>query len=591
MANDPPPPHVLVVEGPSPSAPAVTALGGLGAATEVVGTIAAARDRLGECAFDFVVLAGDPAGAGLSFCAELRTQPATRTLPVLYVADDEATIGAAFAAGATDFACTSWSTAVLEQRLQYLWRSCRHLRHLETSNRSAHRDALTGLPTRAVFVDRLEQAVLQARRNERRVAVLHVDIDRFGAINESLGRDVGDRLLRQISDRIEGCLRAGDTLARGVDPADRALSRLGGDQFILVLAGLGSEFEPGTVAARIIEGVAQPFHVDDTEVFVSASVGIAVWPDDHAAPDDLIRCAQTALGHAKSRGGGTYMFYSARMNSDAAARLDLASRLHRGLALDQFELVYQPIFDHAGERIRSVEALLRWRHPENGLVLPGEFVPIAEETGLILPLGAWVLERACRQWRSWLDAGIGPVTISINIAARQFLDAGFIAHVDNTLAQYGVDPAFFQFELSEGVLMGRGESTQATSRALRNRGIRLSVDDFGTGFSSLNFLRGCPADVLKIDRSFVRGVPEDQENCSLVAAIVAMAHKLRLSVVAEGIETEGQLRFLRALDCEQLQGFLLGRPATPSDLETRLRRTLDGGGGPNVVAFPRRAVS
>ena len=285
------------------------------------------------------------------------------------------------------------------------------------------------------------------------------------------------------------------------------------------------------------------------------------------------------------------MFYSAQMNSDAAERLDLVGRLHQALAADEFDLAYQPIFDTDAKRIRSVEALLRWQHPEDGLVLPGEFIPVAEETGLILPLGAWVLERACRQWRSWLDAGIGPVKISINVSARRFLDPGFIAHVDDTFARYGVDPAFFQFELTEGIVMARGEATRATTKALKSRGIGLSVDDFGTGYSSLNYLRDFPADVLKIDRSFVRGVPEDQENCSLVAAIVAMAHKLRLAVVAEGVETEEQLRFLRALDCEQVQGYLLGRPSAPEALEAQLRDALGGPTGRNVVAFRQRAAS
>jgi diguanylate cyclase (GGDEF)-like protein len=414
-----------------------------------------------------------------------------------------------------------------------------------------------------------------------------VDIDRFGAINASLGRDVGDRLLQRIADRLVGRLRGGDTIARGQAVEDQVLSRLGGDEFMLVLAGFGGEFEPGTVATRIIEAVARPFHLDDTEIFVSASVGIAVAPDDSAGPSDLIRCAQTALSHAKSLGGNTYIFYSARMNSDTAARLDLVGRLHHALVADEFELVYQPIFDADSRRIPSVEALLRWQHPEKGLMLPGEFIPVAEETGLMLPLGAWVLEQACRQWRSWLDAGIGPVKISVNVSARRFLDRSFIAHVDDTFACYGVDPAFFEFELREGILMARGEATRATAAALKSRGIGLSLDDFGTGCSSLSHLRDFPADVLKIDRSFVRGVPESQENCSLVAAIVAMAHKLRLSVVAEGVETEGQLRVLR----DQVQGFLLGRPVAPEELEGQLRDVLGGPAGRNVVAFRQRAVS
>jgi len=591
MSSDSTNPRVLLIEGDSLAASAVASLEAAGATVQVAASVAEARERLYATGFDFLVLGDDAAHAGLSFCAELREREATRTMPVLYMADDARELEAALAAGASDFACTSESAGLLEQRVRYFWRSCCLYKDLETSHRSAQRDSLTGLPTRTLFADRLQQAVLYARRSERRVAVLHVDIDRFGAINESLGRDVGDRLLQRIADRLEGCLRGGDTITRGRAMQDKSLSRLGGDEFMLVLTGFASEFEPGAVAARIMESVARPFHLDDTEIFVSASVGIAVAPDDATAPSDLIRCAQTAMVHAKRQGGNAYTFYSARMNSDAAARLDLVGRLHHGLAADQFDLAYQPIFDTDGKRIRSVEALLRWQHPEEGIVLPGKFIPVAEETGLILPLGAWVLDRACRQWRSWLDAGIGPVKISINVSARRFLDPGFIAHVDDTIAHHGVDPAFIQFELTEGILMSRGEATRATTKALKGRGIGLAVDDFGTGYSSLNYLRDFSADVLKIDQSFVQGLPENQENCSLVAAIVAMAHKLRLSVVAEGVETEEQLRFLRDLDCEQVQGFLLGRPVAPEKLEPQLRDALAGPAGRSVVAFRRRAAS
>lgn len=595
MSNDGSGPRVLVVEGDSSAAPAVIAaveaVQAIGGTTTLAASVADARERIEESDFDFLMLGDDPALEALSWCAELRDDETTHMLPVLYLADDESTLAAALAAGATDFVCGPGSPTLLEQRVRYFWRSSRQYRDLEESHRLAQRDSLTGLPTRSLFDDRLQQAVLHARRSEQRVAVLHVDVDRFGAINESLGRDVGDRLLQQIAGRLEGCLRGSDTIARGRPVADETLSRLGGDAFILVLAGLGNKFEPGTVATRIIEALSLPFELDDTEVFVSASVGIAVSPDDAAASSDLVRCAQTALAHAKSQGGNAYMFYSARMNSDAAARLDLVGRLHRALAEDEFELLYQPIFEADSDAIRSVEALLRWQDSEEGLVLPANFIPVAEETGLILPLGAWVLERVCRQWRNWLDAGIGPVRISVNVSARRFLDPGFIAHVDDTMARYGVDPAFLQFELTEGIVMARGDATRATTRALKSRGIGLSVDDFGTGYSSLNYLQDFPADVLKIDRSFVRGVPENQDNCSLVAAIVAMAHKLRLSVVAEGVETEEQLRFLRALDCEQVQGFLLGRPSTPEALEPQLREALGGPAARNVVAFRQRAIS
>jgi diguanylate cyclase (GGDEF)-like protein len=584
-------PRTLIVASDATAALAATAVAAAGGTSEVAASPAAAGDRIAAAHFDLLVLGADLSGGNLALCRELRADPGTRALPVLFVSDGDAPLAGALEAGVTDFACVEHGAIVLEQRIRVLWRSCRRYRELQARHDSTTHDPLTGLLTRTLFADRLEQARINASRNGERVAVLHVNIDRFGAINESLGRESGDVLLQRIADRLQTCLRAGDAVTRPGGSEGQSLSRLTGDEFMLVLPGLTSEFEPAVVAARIMDAITKPFEVNATEVFVTASVGIAICPDDARAPADLIRCAQTAVAHAKGQGGNAYMFYSARMNSDAADRLDLAAQLHRGLAASQFELAYQPIFDIDGKRIRSVEALLRWQHPERGLVLPDTFIPIAEETGLILPLGAWVIEQASQQWRAWLDAGIGPVRIALNISPRQFHDTGFIRQVDDVFEGVGVDPAFFQFEFTEGVLMNGGEAALATTTALKERGIGLSVDDFGTGYSSLNYLREFPADVLKIDASFVAGLPENQENASLVAAIVAMAHKLRLAVVAEGVETEAQLRFLRALDCEQVQGFLLGRPVPAADLAERLRGSRDTSSGRNILAFPRRAIS
>ncbi|NKB88291.1 MAG: EAL domain-containing protein [Acidobacteria bacterium] len=508
------------------------------------------------------------------------------SVPWLVVATDPAVVEIALAVGANDFISDTADDVGLRQRVRCFLRTCSKIQRPETSV-PAHRDRLTGLATRAQFVDHLEATRAQASRRNERFAVLHVDIDRFGAINESLGRSVGDNLLRSVGERLAACLREGDTLARGEAADD--VSRFGGDEFMLALPYIDSSLDPSVVASRVTAALREPFDIDDTEIFVTASVGIAVSPDDARTVADLIECGQTAAHHAKNEGGNAYMFYSARMNADAAARLDLATQIHRGLAEDEFELVYQPIYDSEGREIRSVEALLRWQHPQEGLVLPGTFVPVAEETGLILPLGHWVIDKACAQWRDWLDSGVGPVRISVNVSPRQFHDPGFLGKIDDAVELHGVDPGFIQFELTERVFMDGGEAAKATTAALKERGFGLAVDDFGTGYSSLNYLRDFPADVLKIDRSFVAGIPEDQENCSLVAAIVAMAHKLRLSVVAEGVETEAQLRFLRALDCEQIQGFLLGRPVPVPEIEAQLRGSLDGSGR-KVIAFRRHAA-
>ncbi len=455
----------------------------------------------------------------------------------------------------------------------------------------AYRDTLTGLPNRRLFADRLERAVEDARRTQRRVAVLHLDIDRFKTINEGFGHDFGDQLLRRAAERLAGCLRVDDTLARGANETDPTLSRLAGDEFMVVLSALGDATEPRDIAGRLLETLAKPFQIDYAELLATGSIGVAVFPDDGEQPEVLIQRAGTALAHAKEQGGNCHLFYSDRMNTDAASRLELASRLHRALAAKQFELNYQPIFETASRQVDSVEALLRWQDPEHGAISPSRFIPVAEETGLILPLGEWVIEQACKQWRAWLDTGVGRVAVAINVSARQFRHASFVDRVQSIIDTHGVDPSNLRFEITEGVLMRATPGTVANTHALRAMGIGLSVDDFGTGYSSLSYLRRFPAEVLKIDRSFLQGIPENQENCSLVSAIVAMAHKLRLRVVAEGVENEAQLRFVRALDCESVQGFLLGKPMPVEQLEPLLRSKLKRSTGPSVVPFRSRTAS
>ncbi len=428
----------------------------------------------------------------------------------------------------------------------------------------AYRDVLTGLPNRRLLTDRLDRAIGSAQRSGLRTAVLHVDVDRFKAINEGYGHHVGDELLREIAARLARCLRITDTVAR--DAPDRpTLSRLGGDEFIVVLHELEGESEPTQVAARVLSELGHPYSVGDTEILISASIGVAVYPEDGVDGKALIRRAETALAHAKSQGGNSFLFYNAQMNTNAAARLELASRLHRGLEQKEFWLAYQPIFDTDSREVRGVEALLRWTDPERGEIGPVEFIPVAEETGLILPLGDWVIDEACGQWRARLDEGVGPLEVSVNVAARQFRDPDLIVRVAQSIRRHGVDPAYLRFELTEGTLMSSSALTADLVSEIQRLGIGLAVDDFGTGYSSLGYLRRFPAEVLKIDRSFVQGIPENQESCSLVAAIVAMAHKLRMRVVAEGVETEAQLRFLRAR--------LRGSPGLPAGSAGTERRT------------------
>ena len=454
----------------------------------------------------------------------------------------------------------------------------------------AYRDTLTGLPNRRLFVDRLEHALEDARQTSRRVAVLHLDIDRFQTISEGFGPDFGDQLLQHAARRLAKCLRADDTLARGANGADPTLSRLAGDEFMVVLSRLGDASEPRDIAHRLLETLARPFRIDEAELRTTGSVGVAIFPDDGECCDGLIEHAGMALAHAKAQGGNCHLFYSDRMATDATSKLDIASRLRRALTGHGLELTYQPICDTDSGLVGGVEVLLRWNDPEHGLMPPSQFIPVAEETGLALPLGELVLERACMQWRDWLAAGVGRVTMSINVSVRQFGHEDFVDQVQGIVDKYEVDPSFLRFEITEGALIGATRGAAANTHALLAMGIGLSIDDFGTGCSSLSTLRRFPADVLKVDRSFLEGVPENTENCSLVSAIIAMAHKLRLRVVTEGIESEAQLRFVRALDCESVQGHLLGEAVPAEEIEPLLRSKLEYSSGSSVVPFRSRAA-
>lgn len=453
------------------------------------------------------------------------------------------------------------------------------------------RDALTGLVNRALFADRLELAVARAERLGCRVAVMHLDVDHFRTINDGLGHVVGDDLLRQVAARLSGCLRVTDTVARPDAPERPTLARSGGDEFMLMVDALGGESDPAAVASRIVAELARPFTVSSAEVVVSASVGIAVYPDDGKSAEILLRCAETALANASSGGGNTFAFYNEALNCNAAMRLALAGRLRTAQQEGQFALLYQPVFDCKSRGVRSVEALLRWNDPTRGAVLPEEFLPLAEQTGMTVALGEWVIGEACAQWRRWIEQGIGPVKMSVNVSARQFRDPGFVASVERSLREHCVDSTYLTVEATEGVLMNTAPATPTILERLRHADVGIRVDEFGMGRTSLGALWELPVEAIKIDRSFIRDLPGDPHNCSLVAAIIAMAHKLRLSVVAVGVETEAQLRFLSALGCEQVQGFLLARPLDGAELDDLLRQRLDRSTNAAVLPFRQRSAS
>ena len=430
-----------------------------------------------------------------------------------------------------------------EERIQYL----------------AYYDALTGLPNRALFMDRLQHAVIDADRRERLVGVMFLDVDRFKDVNDSLGHETGDQLLKAVAERLTVVVRKGDTVAR-----------LGGDEFTIILAGMAHVDDAAHVAQKVLEVFEQPFHVAQRELHMTASVGITLYPFDDSNFSHLLRNADIAMYRAKEAGRNTYQFYTAEMTAKANERLALKNDLQRALRQHEFSLVYQPIVSLREGRILGVEALLRWRHPERGLIAPDQFIGLAEETGFIVALGEWVLHAACQQCVVWHRRGFPELQMAVNLSARQFRQAHLADTVRTVLEQTGLDARRLELELTESVLLEHDETTAGSLRTLSNAGVSLVIDDFGIGYSSLSYLRRFPIRTLKIDRSFTRGIPTDPDSSAIAASIITLAHSLGMQVVAEGAETVEQLEFLRRQGCDAYQGFHFSKPLPPDDMERLL---------------------
>jgi diguanylate cyclase (GGDEF)-like protein len=421
-------------------------------------------------------------------------------------------------------------------------------------------DALTGLPNRNLFQDRLTQAMALAKRNDWPMAVLFIDLDRFKLVNDTLGHGAGDKLLREAAERLRSCVRASDTVGR-----------LGGDEFAAILSELGRPGDAGLVAQKIIDVFKRPFDLEGKETYVTASVGVTLYPTDSDSAETLVVNADAAMYRAKEQGRNNYQYFTRDMNERALQRVQMEIALRRALERDEFRLFYQPKADLLTGKICGFEALLRWQHPEKGMVLPGEFIPVLEETGLIVQAGEWVLRTACAQIKAWQKAGLKVPPVSVNLSARQFEQKNLKGTVRQILRDTKVDPSLIEFEITESLLMNDPERAARTLHSLKESGVRLSMDDFGTGYSSLGYLKRFPIDTLKIDRTFVRDISTDADDATLTRAIINLAQNLRLKVVAEGVETEAQLVFLSSNGCDEMQGYLFAKPANAEDCERMLR--------------------
>jgi diguanylate cyclase (GGDEF)-like protein/PAS domain S-box-containing protein len=425
---------------------------------------------------------------------------------------------------------------------------------------SARHDFLTGLPNRMLLQERIAQSIALARRHMKHVAVLFLDLDRFKHINDSLGHPIGDKLLQSVARRLVNCVRNADTV-----------SRQGGDEFVVLLSEVEASEDAAVTARRMLQAVAECHSLDQHDLYITTSVGVSVFPEDGEDGETLIKNADTAMYHAKENGRQTYQFFTPAMNVRAVERQSIEESLRRALERQEFALHYQPKVDLRTGRITGAEALIRWTHPIRGPVPPAQFIAVAEDCGLILPIGNWVLREACSQARAWVDAGLPFDTIAVNISPIEFRDDSFLDGVFAVLGETGLDPGVLELELTESSLMRHVQSTEAILKSLRDKGVMLAVDDFGTGYSSLSYLRKFPIDILKIDQSFVRQIGATPCETGIVTAVIGMGQSLRLRVVAEGVETEEERAFLCAHECDEAQGYYFGRPVTAGDFARMLR--------------------
>jgi diguanylate cyclase (GGDEF)-like protein len=412
----------------------------------------------------------------------------------------------------------------------------------------AHHDALTGLPNRRFFMDLLDLELAEARRHHNKLPILFLDLDRFKYINDSLGHDIGDELLKEVAERLKHSIRESDTVAR-----------IGGDEFSILLADIANPDDISGIARKIVDAIKEPYWIRGYQLHSSTSIGISIYPDDADTKEALFKSADIAMYHAK-RGGNTYQFYSPSMNMRSIERMRLESWLRQAIGRGELEVYYQPQVTTDTRRVFCAEALVRWNHPEQGVLGPKNFIPLAEETGFITAIDEWVLQTACAQIRSWQEAGLLNLCITVNLSAKEFHKPDIVDRISLILQETGLDPKLLDLEITESVAMKSPETTIANINRLAEIGVHFAIDDFGTGYSSLSYMKRLPIQKLKIDQSFIRDIATDPDDRAIITAVTSMAHNMNMKVIAEGVETEDQFSFLRETHCDEAQGYLFSRP-------------------------------
>lgn len=529
---------------------------------------ASAIDILEEKNPDMMLLDLDmPEVDGFQVLKAVRSNDRYQYLPVIILtaSEDPENKLRALELGATDFLSKPVDPSELALRVRNT------LSAKAYQDQLAYYDSLTGLPNRKLFIERLEWGMRLAKRENRPLALLNIGLDRFRNINETFGISVGDHIIRTVAERLCQVARASDIVGQSeTSMRMKNMARIAGDEFSIVLCDINNIDNASVVCERVLKAINEVFLVDGRELYITASIGIAIFPEDGSDVESLIKHAASARDHAKKQGVGNFVYYSKEMNAHAREMIQMESDLRRALVNNEFELHYQPKIDLISGDLMGMESLIRWRRNDGALVPPGTFIPLAEEMDLIVPIGNWVLHEACRKTSEWVASGYTDIKVSVNVSARQFIDSGFKASVESALKESQLNPKNLVLEITESMLMGDVDHYVSLLNDITELGVAFSLDDFGTGYSSLSYLKRFPINELKIDRSFLIDVPNNADDCSIVKAIISMAHSLGLKVVAEGVEEDQQLEFLRQHECEVIQGYYFSKPLNTTDFSNYL---------------------